>query len=199
MPTSTVARTRAAPGSAGRVEGARPSSSGGAYPGGYPAARTIRFAEMFEAWAVSERSVERSHVLEPRRLAGRKASRSETLHERGSRRTTTTVQPGATTRPRRRSLRSRPGGCRRRPVPRWQPSAGVQGPAPRGAIGARRESAVPEPCVRRRRAVVAARAIQGRAHAIGAALCDVVQAARDVVQPLPDPREIQVEGGPRAV
>lgn len=39
----------------------------------------------------------------------------------------------------------------------------------------------------------------GRAHAIGAALCDVVQAARHVVQPLPDPREIQVEGGPRAV
>src|SRR5215472_5982855 len=29
-----------------------------------------------------------------------------------------------------------------------------------------------------------------------AALCDVIQAARDVVQPLPDPREIQVEGGP---
>ena len=29
-----------------------------------------------------------------------------------------------------------------------------------------------------------------------AALCDVVQAGRDVVQPLPDPREIQVEGGP---
>jgi hypothetical protein len=29
-----------------------------------------------------------------------------------------------------------------------------------------------------------------------AALRDVVQAARDVVQPLPDPREIQVEGGP---
>ena len=36
----------------------------------------------------------------------------------------------------------------------------------------------------------------GLAHAIGAALCDVVQAARDVVQPLPDPRKIQVEGGP---
>ncbi len=34
------------------------------------------------------------------------------------------------------------------------------------------------------------------AHAIGAALCDVVQAARDVLQPLPDPREIQVEGDP---
>jgi hypothetical protein len=30
-------------------------------------------------------------------------------------------------------------------------------------------------------------------------LCDVVQAARDVVQPLPDPREVQVGGGPRAV
>ena len=29
-----------------------------------------------------------------------------------------------------------------------------------------------------------------------AALCDVVQAGRDVVQPLPDPRKIQVEGGP---
>src|SRR5262245_50931607 len=29
-----------------------------------------------------------------------------------------------------------------------------------------------------------------------AALCDVIQAARDVVQPLPDPREIQIEGGP---
>ena len=37
------------------------------------------------------------------------------------------------------------------------------------------------------------------AHAIGAALCDVDQAARDVVQPLPNPREIQVEGDPRAV
>jgi hypothetical protein len=34
------------------------------------------------------------------------------------------------------------------------------------------------------------------AHAIGAALCDVVQAAREVVQPLPDPREIKVEGDP---
>ena len=34
------------------------------------------------------------------------------------------------------------------------------------------------------------------AYAIGAALCNVVQAARDVVQPLPDPREIQVEGSP---
>src|SRR3954465_4311583 len=32
-----------------------------------------------------------------------------------------------------------------------------------------------------------------------AALCGVVQAGRDVVQPLPDPRKIQVEGGPRAV
>src|SRR5580704_5686165 len=29
-----------------------------------------------------------------------------------------------------------------------------------------------------------------------AARCDLVQAGRDVVQPLPDPREIQVEGGP---
>ena len=28
-----------------------------------------------------------------------------------------------------------------------------------------------------------------------AALCDLVQAARDVVQPLPDPRKIQAEGG----
>jgi hypothetical protein len=36
-------------------------------------------------------------------------------------------------------------------------------------------------------------------HAIGAALYDVVQGARDVVHPFPDPREIQVEGGPRAV
>ena len=45
---------------------------------------------------------------------------------------------------------------------RWQPSAGVQGLEPRGANGARRESAVPELCFRRRRAVVAARAIQGR-------------------------------------
>src|SRR5215470_503450 len=53
------------------------------------------------------------------------SSVSETLHERGSRWITKTVQPGATTRPRPRSLRSRPGGCRRRSVPRWQPSAGV--------------------------------------------------------------------------
>ena len=78
--------------------------------------------------------------------------------ERG-RWTTTRVQPGATTRPRRRSLRSRPRGCRRPRALRWQPSARVQGLEPRGANGARRESAVPEPCLRRRRAVVAARAI----------------------------------------
>src|ERR671937_3330824 len=32
-----------------------------------------------------------------------------------------------------------------------------------------------------------------------AALCYVVQAARDVIQSLPDPHEIQVEGRPRAV
>ena len=44
--------------------------------------------------------------------------------------------------------------------------------------------------------VLAKGTVNGRPHAIGAALCDVVQAARDVVQPLPDPREIQVEGGP---
>ena len=78
--------------------------------------------------------------------------------ERG-RRTTTRAQPGATTRPRRRSLRSRPRGCRRPRALRWQPSARVQGLEPRGANGARRESAVPEPCLRRRRAVVAARAV----------------------------------------
>jgi len=75
------------------------------------------------------------------------------------RRTTTRVQLGATTRPRRRSLRSRPRGFRRPRALRWQPSARVQGLEPRGANGARRESAVPEPCFRRRRAVVAARAI----------------------------------------
>ena len=49
------------------------------------------------------------------------------------------VQPGAPTRPRRRSLRSRPRGCRRPRALRWQPSAGVQGLEPRGAIGTRRE------------------------------------------------------------
>jgi signal transduction histidine kinase len=76
------------------------------------------------------------------------------------RRTTARVQPGATTRPRRWSLRSRPRGCRRPRALRWQPSAGVQRLELRGAIGARRESAVPEPCFHRRRAVVAARAIQ---------------------------------------
>jgi len=38
------------------------------------------------------------------------------------------------------------------------------------------------------------------AHAIGAAArCDVVQAGRDVVHALPDPREVEVEGGPCAV
>ena len=41
------------------------------------------------------------------------------------RRTTTRVQPGATTRPRPRSLRSRPRECRRPRALRWQPSATV--------------------------------------------------------------------------
>ena len=42
-----------------------------------------------------------------------------------SRRTTTTVQRGATTRPRRQSLHSRPRGFRCPRALRWQPSARV--------------------------------------------------------------------------
>ncbi len=60
---------------------------------------------------------------------------------------------------------------------------GTRARAPGSANGARRRSAVPEPCLRRRRAVVAARAIR-RPPRRGAGC------GRDVVQPLPDPRKI---------
>ena len=93
------------------------------------------------------------------RFSGVRARPRTPVPERG-RRTTTRVQSDATTRPRRRSLRSRPRGCRRPRALRWQPSARAQGLEPRGANGARRESAVPERCLRRRRPVVAARAIR---------------------------------------
>ncbi len=52
-------------------------------------------------------------------------SSAENSSPQRGRRTTTRVQPGATTRPRRRSLRSRPRGCRRPRALRWQPSARV--------------------------------------------------------------------------
>jgi SRSO17 transposase len=58
------------------------------------------------------------------RFSGVGARPRTPVPERG-RRTTTRVQPGATTRPRRRSLRSRPRGCRRPRALRWQPSARV--------------------------------------------------------------------------
>jgi hypothetical protein len=99
-----------------------------------------------------------------------RSSAENSSPERGCR-TTTRVHPGATTRPRRRSLRSRPRGCRRPRALRWQPSARVQGLEPR------------EPTV-----LVASQRFRSRAF-VGveqssrleqfAALCDVVQAANE--------------------
>ena len=64
----------------------------------------------------------------PSAAAGRSAIADRAGHgrrARDGRRTTTRVHPGATTRTRRRSLRSGPRGRRRQRALRWRPSAGV--------------------------------------------------------------------------
>jgi hypothetical protein len=136
-----------------RVRNARKRHSCHCRPGWEPKARPWVRSSTHS----SQRLV--SATCQPLQLSRSSAERTS-VRERGPLDTTTRVQPGATTSPRRRPLRSRPRGCRRPRALRWQPSARVQGPEPRGANGTRRESAVPEPCFRRRRSVVAARAIR---------------------------------------
>ena len=103
-----------------------------ARPSPGPKPRKRHLCDCRPGWEAKARPGVRSSTHSSQRLVGatcqplqRSRSSAESSSPRAGRRTTTIVQPGATTRPRRRSLRSRPRGCRRPRALRWQPSAGV--------------------------------------------------------------------------